>query len=404
MIFSSNQPRVSLRIKLIVIIIVFVVIIVSIIAATLSLSGIISTTKYNNSNQGTTSSLIQKQTRTISYNELIQYALKKINEDRSKSNIPSVKLSNDNNNNNNNKTAAQLQAEDMLRTRQISHYTSNGMKPYMEYTLFGGKGYVAQNVGYDGFNNSQTNIINKCKIGVYICTPIDPIKSIDELEYSMMYYDSIFNWSHRNNILDKHHTHVSIGIAYDKYSLAFVQNFENNYIRFDKPIIKVNNLAYNRYDTNNDYGNNSSKGNIEVSGKVLGNCNSVDSIHVYYDEKPTFLIYNQHKNDNLYDMGKLVADIVKQLPPHYHAVNQHYKEQSSTNYTLIQASKWWISSTALTLQRGESSLLYQQSIDIQFNISSLLNSEGIYTIVVYLRHNNNHDTFPVTSYSIFFFR
>jgi hypothetical protein len=39
----------------------------------------------------------------------------------------------------------------MLRTRQISHYTSDGMKPYMEYTLFGGKGYVAQNVGYDGF-------------------------------------------------------------------------------------------------------------------------------------------------------------------------------------------------------------------------------------------------------------
>jgi hypothetical protein len=64
-----------------VVIIVFVVIIFSIIAATVSLSSIISITNYNNSNQGATSSLIQKQTRTISYNELIQYALRNINED-----------------------------------------------------------------------------------------------------------------------------------------------------------------------------------------------------------------------------------------------------------------------------------------------------------------------------------
>ena len=387
MIFSSNQSRVSLRIKLIVVIVVFVVIIISIIA-TGSLSSIIRT-NYN-SNQGATSSLIQRPITTISYNEVVQYALRKINEDRSRFNIPAVKLSDNNNN-----TTALLQAEDMLRTRLISHYTSDGMKPYMEYTIFGGKGYVAQNVGYDGFNNLQTNIINKCKIGVYICAPINPIKSIDELEYSMMYYDSIFYWSHRGNILDKHHTHVSIGIAYDKYSFVFVQNFENNYIEFDKPIIKVNNPAY-EMDNNND-----SKANIEISGKVLGNNNSIDSIYVYYDKKPTFLIYNQHKNDTLYDMGKLVADIVKQLPHH---LNRHYK-QSSSNYTLIQATKSWIS-TPSTLQggergRAENSQQQQQSIDIQFNISSLLKSEGVYTIVVYLRHNN-YDTFPVTSYSIFF--
>jgi uncharacterized protein YkwD len=154
-----------------------------------SLSSVI-TTNYN-SNQGATSSPIRKPIGTpirTSYNDIVQYALKKINEGRARFNIPPVKLSEN--------TAAQLQAEDMLRTRLISHYTSDGMKPYMKYTILGGKGYVAQNVGYDGFNNLQTNIINKCKIGVYICTPIDPIKSIDELEYNMMHYDSIFYWSH----------------------------------------------------------------------------------------------------------------------------------------------------------------------------------------------------------------
>jgi uncharacterized protein YkwD len=377
MIFSSNQSRVRLMIKLIVmIVVVFVVIIISIIASG-SLSSVI-TTNYN-SNKGATSSPIQKLIGTMSYNDIVQYALRKINEDRARFNIPAVKLSEN--------TAAQLEAEDMLRTRLISHYTSDGMKPYMKYTILGGKGYVAQNVGYDGYNTIQTNIINKCKFGVYICTPIDPIKSIDELQYNMMHYDSIFYWSHRNNILDKHHTHVSIGIAYDKYSFVFVQNFENNYVEFDRPIIKVNNPAY-KMDNTND-----SMANIEISGKVLGSTNGIGSIYVYYDKRPTFLSYNQHRNDNFYDMGKLIADIVKQRPHHY--------KQSSSNYKLIQATKWFISSPSGEMTRGEGSQQHQESIDIQFNISSLVKSEGVYTIVVYLKQNN-YDTIPATSYSIFF--
>jgi hypothetical protein len=77
----------------------------------------------------------------------------------------------------------------------------------------------------------------------------------------------VASWSHRNNILHKHHTHVSIGLAYDKYSFVFVQNFENNYVEFDRPMIKVDNPAY-KTDNNND-----SQVNIEISGKVLGSTN-----------------------------------------------------------------------------------------------------------------------------------
>ncbi len=45
---------------------------------------------------------------------------------------------------------------------------------------------------------------------------------------------------------------------------------------------KVNNLAH-EMDNNND-----SRANIEISGKVLGNNNRIDSIYVYYDERPTW--------------------------------------------------------------------------------------------------------------------
>ncbi len=90
-----------------------------------------------------------------------------------------------------------------------------------------------------------------------------------------------------------------------------------------------------------------------------------------------FFIYNQHKNVNVYDMGKMIADIVKQSPQ----LNQHNKQ--SSNYTLIRATKWWISTPSTgEIGREESSQEQQQSIDIQFNISSLLKSEGVYTIIL----------------------
>jgi hypothetical protein len=68
-------------------------------------------------------------------------------------------------------------------------------------------------------------------------------------------------------------------------------------------------------------------------------------------------------------MGKLITDIVKQSPQ----LNQHNKQ--SSNYTLIRATKWWIS-TPSTGEIGseESSQEQQQSIDIQFNISSVTSS------------------------------
>lgn len=46
----------------------------------------------------------------------------------------------------------------------------------------------------------------------------------------MMYEDADWDWMHRDNILGKWHTHVNIGIAYDKTHVFLVQDFEDNYI------------------------------------------------------------------------------------------------------------------------------------------------------------------------------
>ena len=294
------------------------------------------------------------------------YAIAVINRDRRKHGLSPVLSSNN--------RAAQAHAEDILKTKQLSHWTTDGMKPYMRYSICRGTGYVQQNASYKGF--SESDMINKYKSGFYSFSKIYPIKSIDELEYDMIYNDSTSQWGHRDNILGKHHTHVSIGIAYDDYYFAFVQNFEGNYIQLNKPIIQEN--------------SNKHKKNIEVSGRIINN-NKIHGIYIFYDKVPNRLLYEQHKDDRSYGLGELIAVVVKPLPSNYYYVN-------TSAHTLIQADKWWSSSFLSRLvTSGDHN---QQSIDIEFDILPLLKTHGVYTIVIYLQDNHD-DTFPVTSYCLF---
>jgi uncharacterized protein YkwD len=92
---------------------------------------------------------------------LKEYALQNINEDRAKFSLLPVKPSKNG--------AAQVHAEDILKTEQISHWMTNGEKPYMTYTRYNGLGYVAQNiviqntVGGDIFEDSR---LQACKKGL----------------------------------------------------------------------------------------------------------------------------------------------------------------------------------------------------------------------------------------------
>ena len=47
--------------------------------------------------------------------------------------------------------AAQMHAQDMLEHDYFGHWWINGMKPYMVYSVTGGKSYVAENAATDGW-------------------------------------------------------------------------------------------------------------------------------------------------------------------------------------------------------------------------------------------------------------
>lgn len=277
--------------------------------------------------------------------ELVQHVLNRINKDRADFGLLPVELSSN--------QAAQIHAEDVFGTRHISHWMTNGEKPYMTYTQYDGEGSVQQNVAIAGFSPEQ---YDQCVTNVLVkCEEIEPLSTIDQLQYEMMYNDKeCCNDGHKNNILNPRHTHVSIGIVYDQYYLALVQNFENNY-----------GLDVDVEDSSE----------IEISGTLLEG--QLDHIAIYYDEMPTRAAYEQNKDLLSYSAGELVAVIVKPLPPGYYY-------ESLEGYDIIEADRW---------------IEQSDSVNIGFDLADAVEEDGAYTLFALVK--DGEEVFDVTSYSVF---
>lgn len=311
--------------------------------------------------------------------ELKDFALDQINKDRKDFGLEPVIQSNN--------SAAQIQANDILKTGSLSHLTTNGLKPYMLYSLYNGTGYVQQNVAQiryilptsDNPENDQTSN-NLCEtIKKYNSCPIlEPFKAIKDLESSMVYNDSkCCNDGHKKNILNKFHTHVSLGIAYDKYNLVIVQNFENQYIGSNYTIQKNNN-------------------SIKLQAKFLDHPKynfAINHISFFLDDHPTTLNYEKNKNKNGYDLGDLKLMVSKPLP----SFTKYVQEDDS--YKVIEAENW--NST-------------NNSVDMEMNLpDDIPINNKVLTMVVYGKStenetNNEHekdktndDYIPLTSYTFF---
>ncbi len=150
----------------------------------------------------------------MNQSSLANYVLGLINRDRAQYGIAPVSLSDE--------PSAQQHSESMLYGGYFSHWDLSGLKPYMRYTLSGGNGSVTENIAYE----------SEERCGILGCTgTINPNQSLQNMEYNMMYNDSICcNNGHRDNILNPNHNQVSIGVAYNGSSIYLTEDFLDNYI------------------------------------------------------------------------------------------------------------------------------------------------------------------------------
>ena len=309
---------------------------------------------------------------------LKSFALAKINEDRAKHGLSPLIQSNN--------TAAQIHANELLQTKTISHMTMDGFKPYMLYSLYNGTGYVQQNIGQISYvlSNDDHNYYKASDLCYdfkrFYCPVIDQYKAINDLEYSMMNNDeACCNNGHKNNILNKFHTHVSIGIAFNKYYFVVVQNFENHYLSSDLKILKNNEDIILEAKINDQ-----NKFNFVIN-----------HVSFFLDEFPTKLNYEKNRDKNSYDFGDLKLMISKPLPSDL----KYIQEKKDDSYKIIEAKKWDLS---------------KNNIDLEFQLPDTLNTKNkILTMVVYAQtlednpvdnQDKNHlvpEYVPITSYTFF---
>lgn len=262
---------------------------------------------------------------------LVYYALEQLNRIRLRRGLPPLRLGHN--------RAAQRHAEDILTRACISHWGSNGLKPYMRYTLAGGVNYEAENVAVGW--------------GTRWAVPRRELRALQE---ALMHSPT-----HRANTLNPWHRRVNLGIALNRDSLVLVQQFEGDYIRFTHlPTLEG--------------------GVLRLEGRLLGGV--LEGVALYYDPLPHPLSCDRLESppySGLYDRGKRVVSVLPPPPP--------------------GVTYGWLGPDYVTAGRWEarSDGIFAVEADVS---RALPEGPGLYTVVVTARMGRS-ERLAVSNYTIF---
>jgi uncharacterized protein YkwD len=268
--------------------------------------------------------------------ELFNFALQLINKDRADQNLPAVELGYN--------AAAQKHAQDMLDNNYLAHWGTDGLKPYMRYTFEGGFNYEQEN---SAFSSSSAKI--------------DPKTEIQALEQAMVYDDAASNWGHRDNIWNKLHKKVNLGLAFNNNSLALVQQFEGDYVEFYQPPTITGSLL-------------SFSGHFKLAGLTLNNA------AITFDTLPQPLTAAELTAGpyHSYGQGPILGIIFPPLPP-----NAQYSNLPAGS---IIASKGLVKDAIFWLETDISAILSRGPGVYTVNLVAVLNGQATsfsnYSIIV----------------------
>ena len=218
--------------------------------------------------------------------------LEMINSQREKVGAPPVVLGDN--------ISAQLHAEQSLLACTSSHWGSDGLKPYMRYTLAGGV----------QTNNENSTGLSYCVEPSLRYEPLVP----DDNGLPGLITQLMNGWmgseDHRQNLLDPSHRKVNIGLAWNKYNISANQLFEGDYVEFDL----VPNFE---------------QGILRLSGRVK-NGPTIDTVEdltvdISYDPPPQPLTGGQLSRTYCYDFGTRVASLRFPLRSNQYWANDSYQ-------------------------------------------------------------------------------
>ena len=176
--------------------------------------------------------------------------------------------------------AAQLHAESALENCFSSHWGIDGLKPYMRYTLAGGYQSNAENA-------SGLSYCIKASDG-YIRNAGARLEIREAMEGLMS------SPGHRDNILDRHHKRINIGLAWDSYNFKVIQHFEGDYVEYQQP-------------PRIEGGMLSMSGTVR-NGVSFGNDDDL-GVQIFYDPPPQTLSTGQISRTYCYDQGLEIGSV-----------------------------------------------------------------------------------------------
>jgi hypothetical protein len=193
-----------------------------------------------------------------------------------------------------------------------------------------------------------------------------------------MVYDDVkcCDNGHRFNILDSNHTHVSLGIAYNKFYLALVQNFENKDTLWSQPIT-FNNVTKM----------------VSFSGQIKEPNTNFSGIIISYDPLPSKQTYDDNHDRKSYDGGKEIAWIVEKIPSYFNS--SEIKGPDGNTIELITASIVYV-------QNQNYNQNSKSIFDISFSLQKIIEryGNGVYTVNA-IYDKDGHSPFQATTNSIF---
>ena len=286
--------------------------------------------------------------------------------------------------------APQEHAEDMAEHCFLAHWGTNGMKPYMRYSLAGGVQANAENVSGSSF------------------CPADPSRYHQKplAEEAQEAFEGLMNSpGHRANILRPEHRVLHLGMAYRAPNFWLVQQFSGHYAAFTQlPEIANGRLSFDMSACNG----------AQISGGALG-------VQVRYDPLPAPLTPGQLQRTSCYSSGPAVAALRPPLGQNQFytdhdftlpasecleprlldpglPVVQSYKEAESLKPTgrsgqpATDESGVWITADLWALDNAR--------VRVDADIEALLGAigSGVYTIMVW--GSVDGESVPIAEYSI----
>jgi len=242
----------------------------------------------------------------------------------------------------------------MLYYSYFSHFDTQGLKPYMRYSLLGGVGADFENIATISYS-----------FGIHYASTSSEEQAIQDLEHSMIYNDSTCcNNGHKDNILNHLHNVVSIGVAYSATAIYFDEEFENDYI---VPL----NFAVTSSSASSPY-------YVTMTGTPVGG-STPSAIYIAFDNTPASeSAATLNAGPHEYGPGTLVGGVLPQTGVLGGC------GQFSSGITVC-ADKWTYNSSQM---------------DIEFSLKSFVNQYGAGVYTIYTVTGSSTGT-AITSISVF---